>query len=120
MALEPGKAAQDGNKEKSARNQPNDPAERKMEEAVRAKVPSGTRLANAQQIMESEGFACKLMKNHELPEYGLGMRIDYLYCDRIDRSTRFSDPVARRWQVFLVIQKGAVTDIFVSTGLQGP
>jgi hypothetical protein len=113
IVLEPENETGEQDKKDSGPNQAKDEPEIKMEKALRAKIPPGTKLANARQIMEQEGFTCE-------PEYKETPPIDYVYCDRIDRDSPISSPVVRRWQVCLVVNKGVITDISVSTGLIGP
>lgn len=79
-------------------------------------VPPGTRTEKAKKIMEENNFKCTLKTEGEfMTAKKLYTNINYIYCDR---STK--EIVSRRWQVAVVVEKGRVKDVLVSTGLIGP
>lgn len=89
-----------------------------MKARLRAALPAGTPISAVQCFMECEGFCCEMLKNQSFSEEGtVHSGIDYLYCDRKEPAAFL---ITRRWQVAIVVRKGAVWDIFVSMGLIGP
>src|SRR5262249_20320711 len=76
-----------------------------MAATLRRNVPAGTPVAQARRFMEREGFRCSMKQNASFSEQGrVHEGIDYLDCDRGDRSF----PGLQRWQVGLVVRGGAV------------
>lgn len=86
----------------------------KMVAILSAEIPVGTSLVDAESYMQREGFHCSLHKNDR---WGDRTGIDYIYCDR---SKSASFPVTRRWQIAILHDDEAITEIIAKTGLIGP
>ena len=90
--------------------------------AVAAYVPTGTDVATATKRMTDAGFTCKIERNKTFamskgttPIGDVGP-MDFVWCDK-----QQGNPVARRWQVILILDKeNKVNDLSVSIGLVGP
>jgi hypothetical protein len=74
-----------------------------MTEVIRAAVPEGSKVEEAERFMRHEGFDCDVEKED-------------LYCSRTDGI----GPVFRRWQVLIEHRGGRVVGINSYTGLVGP
>lgn len=89
---------------------------------VESYVPSGTDAATAVKLMSDAGFTCKIergktfaMSKGTAPIGEVGP-MDFVWCDKQQGS-----PVARRWQVILILdEKDKVKEHSVTTGLVGP
>jgi hypothetical protein len=86
----------------------------KTRAGILERVPVGTPVERAADIMRANGFTCESMRNAAFLDRE---RIDFLYCDR-ERAVGLM--VGRRWQVALVEEEGRVMDVLVGTGLIGP
>ena len=85
-------------------------------------IPTGTDYATAFKQMSDAGFTCKIERNKTFAmskgttPIGEVGPIDFVWCDK-----RQGTPVARRWQVILILdEEDKVKDHSVSTGLVGP
>ena len=72
-------------------------------------IRPGTRIADAQGLLESDRFNCQKGTDAEGP---------YLWCGRADGSSMA--PVLRRYQVVMRTAGASVTSVKTSTGLVGP
>ena len=86
------------------------PAEATAE--VQRWVPIGTQVSQARRIMQQHGFSCSLVTNGAFADL---RGVDYLYCDR-----RESGITQHRWQAALVLVRGKVSAVHVTTGVVGP
>jgi hypothetical protein len=88
---------------------------------ILARVPIGTDLEKARQTMENEGFNCQIMPDSSFSEMSSSGRtiriqkhVDFLHCQLEVAGTEYC---MLNYQVALVYEQGAVTDIGVSVGL---
>lgn len=89
-----------------------------MESMIRETIPAGTALADARDFMEREGFSCHVIRNGSFSEQGeVYEGIDYIHCYRDDATSFW---VHRCWQIALVLEDDTVTDVRVSSVLDGP
>src|SRR5438552_13244627 len=81
-----------------------------MKAALLREMPVGTPIADAQRIMEREGFKCEERKDRSFSEMGnLHEGIDFLLCTRADET---EDPLMKRkWIVAVVDKDDKVSDI---------
>ena len=88
-----------------------------MQQALSAEIPVGTSVTDAESRLRTRGFRVSRMTNASFSDQG-GIRehLDYVYGDMSEGVGL----VIRRWQVAVVHQHGAVTEVSVSTGLVGP
>ena len=90
--------------------------------AVASLIPTGTDATTASRQMSDAGFTCKIersktfaMSKGTTPIGEVGP-MDFVWCDKQQGS-----PVARRWQVILILdEEDRVKDHSVTTGLVGP
>ena len=89
---------------------------------VASYIPTGTDSATALKQMSDAGFTCKIERNKTFAmskgttPIGEVGPMDFVWCDK-----QQGFPVARRWQVILVLdEEDKVEDHSVSTGLVGP
>jgi len=90
--------------------------------AVLEVIPLGTAVNDARLVMRTNRFKVQRARDSDFTEHHSGEEIthkgiDFLFCDR--RKT-MGQLTARRWQIAVVHEDGAVTDIYVTTGLIGP
>lgn len=89
-------------------------------QGILKKIPIGSSIEEAQNIMEANGFICKKKEGGAFSEQDndgkatIHKGIDYLYCDKEMPESPYC---VRRWQVAIVDSNGVVSDILVSTGL---
>ena len=89
---------------------------------VASYIPTGTDSATALKQMSHAGFTCKIergktfaMSKGTTPIGEIGP-MDFVWCDK-----QHGSPVARRWQVILILdEEDRVKDHSVTTGLVGP
>jgi hypothetical protein len=92
-----------------------------MKQELLKSIPIGSSLTDAQKLMDANGFRCSkqeqgsfLELDTENMESGiLHNNIKYLYCDKELSAESFC---SRRWQIALVFDGNAVSDIIVSIG----
>ena len=90
--------------------------------AVASCIPTGTDAATAVSRMSDAGFTCKIERSKTFAmskgttAIGEVGPMDFVLCDKQQGS-----PVARRWQVILILDKeDKVMEHTVTTGLVGP
>ncbi len=90
--------------------------------AIQSHVPTRTDASMAIELMSDEGFTCNIERNAKFTvskgtsPVGVAGPMDFVWCDKQKGS-----PVARRWQVILVLDKeDKVKEHSVTTGLVGP
>jgi hypothetical protein len=94
-------------------------------EAVLTRIPLGTSIFRAKEVMEAEGFRCSMLNNTGFAEDRPGgpqishAPANLLWCDSGDRSTRALF-ISKRWQVSFVDEAGSVSNVAVGVGLTGP
>ena len=96
-----------------------------MRNEVLRKIPLGSRIEDAEQIMKENGFGCRLVKNEGFTEYADGdvhrpiehEGQDFLSCGKRKMTWLL---VTRDWSVIIVHQGGIVSEVYVNTGLTGP
>jgi hypothetical protein len=88
-----------------------------MKQALSAEIPVGTSVTDAEARLRTRGFRISRMTNASFSDQGrVREHLDYVYGDMSEGVGL----VSRRWQVAVVHQHGAVTEVSVSTGLVGP
>ena len=94
-----------------------------MRQEIVERVPIGTNISKAQNIMQANGFNCKMTKHEAFEEndpirgtQGNHVPTDFLYCDQSALAGLF---IWRRWQVAIVDKHGKVSDVYVSISLTG-
>jgi hypothetical protein len=88
-----------------------------MQQALSTEIPAGTPVKDAEARLRRRGFRVSPMTDASFVGQGrLREHVDYLYGDMSEGIGL----VSRRWQVAVVHQQGAVTEVAVSTGLVGP
>ncbi|GEM_PF-1841470 len=84
-----------------------------MKHYLNQKIPVGTPVNVARQILQSKRFEVSLEFGQAFTEEGKVRRnLDYLYGDRHDGFI-----FQRRWQVAVVFKENKVTEILVSTAI---
>ena len=87
-----------------------------MQQALSTEIPVGTPVKEAEARLRKRGFRVEPMTDASFVVEGRRYEhLDYLYGDMSE-----GNGVSRRWQIAVVHQHGAVTEVFVSTGLVGP
>jgi hypothetical protein len=90
--------------------------------AILDRIPIGTDVQVAKQILQDDGLVCQQLKNKKYAKTVTESKVvekgpaDFLWCDSGERGF----PISKRWQVILVDPDGTVKDISVSVGLTGP
>jgi hypothetical protein len=88
-----------------------------MQHSLAADIPIGTSVKDAEARLRDRGFRVSPMTDASFPHQGrVREHLDFLYGDMSEGN----GVVSRRWQVAVVHQQGAVTEICVSMGLVGP
>ena len=96
-----------------------------LKTTLQERIPRGTPVVKAQEIMEKEGFSCTPTKNGVFVERKrwqdkepLHEGIDFLHCYRRQNAGNLF--MVRKTDVALVLDQGAVKDILVSSYVDGP
>jgi hypothetical protein len=96
-----------------------------LKTVLQERIPRGTPVAAAQQLMEKEGFTCTPTKNGVFVERQrwqdkepLHEGIDFLYCYRRQNAGNFM--MVRKTDVAVVLDQGVVKDVLVSCYVDGP
>src|SRR5436305_5123993 len=85
-----------------------------MQQELEKKIPIGSSIIDAQQILQANGFACSMKNQQSFIEVNdknavvEHKNIDFLFCDKQDRLLIN----ARFWQVAVVHQNNLVSAIF--------
>ena len=80
-------------------------------------IPIGTSLDDARHIMEKHHFNCSEKTNDNFGDLKFA---DFLYCEYQTADSHATPAAVNRWQVALVLNKGKVSDVLVTTGAAGP
>ena len=103
----------------------NNPAAMKNE--VLKKIPIGSSIEHAKEVMEKSGFKCEMKWNGSFAYYddkgnqqATRNGEDYLYCDKEKSAFPFILLQTRRWQIAIVHKNGVVTEAVVAISLTGP
>ena len=87
-----------------------------MQQEIEQTIPIGSNIADAQQILQANGFRCQMKQQESFIEVTANKAVvehknlDFLFCDKSDHmfiNTRF-------WQVAVVHKKGTVSEILNS------
>jgi len=101
------------------------PDAQRTRQAVLTRVPLGTSILRAKNIMESEGFNCSMLYKTSFSEdQPAGPQISHppanvLWCDSGEHITS-ALLISKRWQVNFVEKDGLVSFVAVGVGLTGP
>lgn len=94
-----------------------------MKEEVLKRVPIGSSIEYAKDVMEKNGFKCKMMWNESFADHDdKGNNItrkgmDFLYCDK---EKMVFPLILRRWQIVIIHQKGIVSEVVPAISVTGP
>jgi len=96
---------------------------RQMKANVLKRIPIGTHLQEANRVMEQNDFTCKIKEDSSFVEYldetteKVHEGKDFLWCHK---SMRIKPLTLRRWQVIIVYEHDAVSELYVSSGITAP